>query len=360
LSSSTQCLLFTDEINVKPEVSIKGPRMVFRAQPGEEGAEFEAVTHDPNRKDTSIRIEWFVRDGDKCPGTLDEALTAGVTRQDEGTPFHLRTSRLGPFCVWVIATDPHGARDFAAQKVEVINRPPKAVLVVMDPPAMAASGAPGMARAVLYNEIHLKAQPTDEDGDPLELRWTFTPPPGPAAMLACAVPPTAKEERCVRVALPGDYRYELRVHDGYIESEPATLTITAMPDAPPCIKLTQPQFDQVPRISPQANEVVTFTVLQVQDDGDPFPSAPNQPSLSSFVWQVRRGTTGKFARYTTPFSTFNILPDGTYGPGDVVQVRAEYYDRVKDRDFSRCNDEAASCALVPGCFQWVGWTVVFR
>jgi hypothetical protein len=49
---------------------------------------------------------------------------------------------------------------------------------------------------------------------------------------------------------------------------------------------------------------------------------------------------------------------GSFVIGDVVQIRVEYQDRV-GRSLSSCDANADRCELVPGCAQWVTWTVYF-
>ena len=71
-------------------------------------------------------------------------------------------------------------------------------------------------------------------------------------------------------------------------------------------------------------------------------------------------------RVSAIFDSFTI-PAREYQPGDQIEVRVEYWDRldVEDpqaRDFAaRCNPDDPVCELVPssGCYQWITWTVEY-
>src|SRR5262249_32664247 len=70
---------------------------------------------------------------------------------------------------------------------------------------------------------------TDSDGQPLTYAWSLlTKPAGSNAMLsdASSAQPTFVAD------LPGDYVVQLKVNDGYLDSAPATVTISTN-DVPP-------------------------------------------------------------------------------------------------------------------------------
>jgi len=352
--SSTQCLLYTDPINVKPEVTIT--EFPSASLTRKQSAHFAARAHDPDQDAASLRLTWYLGDG-ACPTNLDQAMTMGE-RQGTSATMDFTPTELGPFCAWVVVTDEHGARAFDARPGEVDNRPPTAALAVLAPPeAVGKSGVPSVA---LYSELRLSgAGSADPDGDALTYSWRILLPDNTTAMPdACAAP--APTDLCYVVRAPGAHRFELRVRD-QATTNPAPLVQEVMvrPDAPPCVVRTDPPFD-LASLAPDSREPLVFRVLEVQDDGDPLPAPAGRASDSTFVWYARPGTSGAFDRYFRSLDQLSI-PAVSYQPGDVLQVRVEYRDRIKDRQLG-CGDQDLFCPHAPEapCHQMVGWTVNFR
>jgi hypothetical protein len=343
---STQCLLYTDPINVKPEVTItEAPASLRRNQK----APFTARAHDPDQDAASLALTWF--QGPSCPTTLAEA--AAAEPQGTGTRTEIERSDLGDFCVWVMATDQHGASAFDARSSKVENQPPTAELTVVAPQQMMVTA--GLDSVELYSLVQLSGTSShDDDHDDLTYAWTIVLPDFSVAKPdACATPSAA--QLCYRMRVPGKHRFELRVRDGLADSAPVALELTARPDAPPCVVSTDPSFD-LPTLTRDSRREVSFHVLSVQDDGDAFPPGTSD---STFVWYLREGSTGPFVRQIRGLTDFPI-PAGKYHPGDVIQVRFEYRDRIKERALG-CPDDGLFCPQAPEatCHQRVGWTVSF-
>jgi hypothetical protein len=112
------CLLFTDDFNKAPQVKIDGPPALFRG----EARRFAAVVQDD---DVASQLEWGVVEGG-CPMTLADADTArrkGGSTGDQTTFDLPKITKAGPSCVYVIVTDRSRARNFAALKIDVKDRP---------------------------------------------------------------------------------------------------------------------------------------------------------------------------------------------------------------------------------------------
>jgi hypothetical protein len=137
------------------------------------------------------------------------------------------------------------------------------------------------------------------------------------------------------------------------------MQVSVMPDAPPCIQQTEPPFG-LPRVVAFASERTNIQVVEVGDDGDPFPSRPGQLSQPPFVWRFGYAGTGVPNRLvSTTMPSISFAPD-TFRPGDEVEVRLDVLDRVMDRDFRACEGKL-DCELEAGsgCRQRVSWKVSF-
>jgi hypothetical protein len=350
----TGCLLYTDPINVKPQVVIHAPEQIFRGQP----ATFTAMATDPDQDPATLRLEWFEgQDGAPCPTDADEAVRDQTARRGVSRDLILERKTLGRFCVWVVVTDRYGARGFAAHPAEVRNRAPTATITLINPTLAGATTSDPLAIA-LYSDVHLSgATSEDADGDRLDFRWTLIGPKGqPVTPSKCLID-AVEASVCFRADAPGAYRVDLLVTDGIDESKPARQEILAEPDAPPCIRETDPPVGlrQIVRF---ADAETTFEVRRVEDDGDPFPAPPGRTTDSAFVWQYREGN-DDFERTTaTSLSTFGFPPN-RFRPGAELEVRLQYFDRVRNRDLRTCALDQPVCELRPGCYQWVTWTVRF-
>jgi hypothetical protein len=367
--SSTQCLLFAESPNVQPEVKLDGPAEVRKTVK----ATFTAMVSD-DQDPRSVRVQWFVRN-ESCPASVSEAMleplaavgnTHSVTRMNEGA-----------FCLGAIATDAQGASAFAARRFEVVNQPPVANLKMVAPSArITPVGPSGTTMAVevpLYSEVRLSGAGSEDPDDPqdkLRYQWKVTAPAGAGEPATCGAGSVVADgpEICRRLAVSGDYIFELIVRDGQAESNMVPLTVVVQPDALPCFERTEPPHDLargadgLPPVVITAYELpYTFRVLAVRDDGDPYPT-PAGGSPGSFSWQWRlleQPTPPPFERLTDTTLTSFTIEAKRYSPGDELEVRVDY----RDRKPNRCLDGTAAdqCQSPPdsGCFQRVSWRLKF-
>ena len=121
-----------------------------------------------------------------------------------------------------------------------------------------------------------------------------------------------------------------------------------------------------------ADQINAFTINRVEDDGDPYPSSVPFGSTASpagFVWFIRDyPPSDPFQRWTGSGPTLTI-PEKTYSPQQMIQVRVEYHDRVTacqprtpgcDAVFAACDPNATICYSSDFRVEWVTWTVEFR
>jgi hypothetical protein len=357
---STQCLLYTDSLNVDPEVTISTDRSTFMRN---EPAQFTAVARDPDQSSSTLALAWFERPGSECPRTPREAADPAY-RLSDGTAIERQHAEAGAYCLWVIATDQDGATALATRPYTVTNRAPVGVIAVEAPQDASAAakivGAPAPIDVALFSEVRLSAaESTDPEGDKLTYRWRITLPDGTAAQpQPCTQSAEARVVSCYVVVTPGLHRFELDVSDGSDPGMPVVQPVMALEDAAPCVVSTTPAFGLT---RPQnSEEALTLKVDQVTDDGDPFPPRPGQVSQATFTWYSRKLPATTFERWKTHAPWLDV-PANHARPGDVIEFRLQYGDRVKDRELG-CDPDALNCppALDRKCHQWVGWTVVYK
>jgi hypothetical protein len=359
------CLLYTETFNVPPEVVLDGPTEVFRNQP----AIFTAVATDTHEKPESLRYSWYQREVSRaqdCPtnsvdaeaqiGMPTTTMIGGLPDQAAALQIEVRLPKFSFFCVWVLVTDRAGAKGFAGKPFEVTNRAPTATVVLLSP---APLGETSPKRIPLFSNVRVSALSSkDPEGEPLQYRWRITGRSGEAINPSPCVD-GIPSQLCHKLNASGDFTFELRVSDGTIESPPAVLPLTVMPDAPPCIQQTEPPFG-LPRVVAFASERTNITAVEVTDDGDPFPAPPGQPTQTTFVWRYGFIAGGEPVRRVTNLPSISFAPD-TFRAGDEIFVQLDVLDRVANRDFSACG-ENMQCQSEPGpvtCWQRVIWKVGF-
>ncbi len=349
VSGATGCLLYTDSINVAPTVTITAPDAILRGQP----AMFQAVARDANQAADTLAYAWGTGDG-ACP---DEAKAAGKIVATTGPAFAVTpTQANATFCVWVFVTDSDGARAFATSPLASRNLPPTPMIQLVSPVAGTTYE--------LYSQFRVSAAGS-RGLDSLSYRWGVTRPDGTILVPStCADPTDAQSEICFAAGVPGTFRVDLWAKDSIEESQqPATTVLTVEPDRPPCIRATTPDF-VLPQIIQNPLEDLAFQVLHVDDDGDPIPAPDGQAASGShFVWSWREGTSGTFQRAAGFRGATFSFRGKTFRTGDLVQLRAEYQDRVRpERDLESCRShDVGRCESKPasGCYQWVTWTVQY-
>jgi hypothetical protein len=353
-----QACLFTDNINTKPQVQIVVPPGPF--SPG------QTVTVSAKAYDAdggNIRLEWSTSETPKgCPLTLDPSQRPQMTTTS--LPGHPTFSVPPPkdpqsaVCVWVLATDDQGATSYDAKTISYQDRPPQAVITVLEPTAMATNGL-----YELYSTFHLSsATSSDPDGDMLappmwqllEIPDTAKPVPTLAPCPSTTMPdPTVQ---CLDVGgFAGKYTIGLTVFDGFLPSMVAMKTLFVDNDHPACVSKTEPVSAASPIVL-DPGEARTLTITEILDDGSPLPTpVDGTHKPPTFQWKVSRngGAPSTIAGYENLNAL--TLPAGTYATGDEVVVTATISDGVTMHLEPACNPGCPT-----GCPQSASWTVDYR
>jgi hypothetical protein len=345
-------------VNVPPIVVLKAPRQMFKNQK----SLFTVEASDTDQRPETLGFSWFQQEVARekpCPGTAADAQrqVTSVVPLGRSANQDVTLPGFGTFCVWVIVTDQDGASGFAGERFEVSNQPPTARLELLAPKPLRVVDP--IRYVPLYSNVRVSAAGSeDPEREPLEYRWKITGRGGDG-IAASPCDGANLSQLCHRLDGPGDYRFELRVWDGTMESAPETLPLLVMPDAPPCIQQTEPPFG-LPRVVAFSTERLNVSVTEVNDDGDPFPAPPGQLTQTTFVWRYRYVGSTEFERRVSNMPSVSFAPE-TFRPGEELEVRLDVIDRVPDRDFSACG-EGLQCQIESGsgCWQRVSWRVSFR
>jgi hypothetical protein len=345
------CLLFTDPINMPPTVKlVMDPAQIWHGQP----AAFQANVSDPNGD--TVTLDWAYVSG-PCS---DDAVPGPALRARGQSNYAVPGSETAmPFCVWVFATDSHGATAAPAHsQVDPLDHAPVAAISVVRP-------NPVPPVFPLYSTLEFSgAGSTDADATDLpNLMYHFglvgQPPGSQASVVPCLID-TDPKFTCLTPDKPGDYQVQLVVNDGQAQMNSVTKTVTVAPDALPCLGSTMPVISASPIVRLSNDPDVMFSVTVV-DDVDPFPAGPL--GVAHFSWFLGHGTDpveylGRdFASYSVPAGAFVI--------GDNARVRVEIRDDQNQDKIAAallsCGDEPR-CAAVPGsgCLQRMTWTVEYR
>ena len=347
------CLLFTDSVNTAPTVEIDLPNGPFNRG---DTIEISATVTDPDGG--PIKLEWSTSTG-PCPMPPDVHQRPPTTFESfDGTPFMLPfPSDPATLCVWVLATDPHGATAFDAKPVTSDDRAPTALITVLEPTTMANNGL-----FELYSTFHLSAATSsDPDGDPVvKPMWQLLGMPQTAKtdlkLMPCPSTTPTDFLQCLDVGgVPGMYTIGLTVSDGFMPSATAIKTLMVDDDHPACVSKTDPSTDASPIVL-DPGEAKTLTITEILDDGSPLPvPVEGTHTPPTFAWQVRRnaGTWTTIAGYDD-VNAFT-LPANAYTPGDVVDVNVTISDGVAMHLQPACDPRCPS-----GCPQSAQWTMEYR
>jgi hypothetical protein len=360
LGCATGCLYLGDR-NEPPRVRIE------RRMAGEPAARGVSTTFAARAEDDDGAPDLIWAKGRHCPARLEDAAVVARTETGGGETFTVEPATLDDFCVWVIATDEHGARGWAALPVTVTNRAPTAVLSVAPEDDAVASIAPGAPASTydMFTEFVLRwAGSSDPEKDPLSPTFSVRDEGGrPVETRACRRE-TPDPATCFVAERPGPYRVELVLRDGPAgapktkESPPATATVRVHDDRPAAIRTSDPPPTVADVV--RSPEKLSFLVMAVDDDLDPYPAVGARgPILPPFRWSYRRGTSGPFVHLAPSWEERLAFAPEEFSYGETIQVRVEYQDRAAAKH-PPCRDvEAMRCpaARAGGGFRWVTWTV---
>lgn len=137
------------------------------------------------------------------------------------------------------------------------------------------------------------------------------------------------------------------------------VTVTVVPDHPPCLSQWAPIAPPVGATFPMTAPTL-FQVTVVKDDLDPYPGFPDDTVLGSpkFTWSLL--PPGGSTRL--PFGTTNhaSLDPSNYAPGDILELRVEIADR-KALPIT-CDQASPTCSVISdnACLQRLTWRVEVR
>jgi hypothetical protein len=350
------CVLFTPSINMAPTVSIVAPQTLGINM----ALTFKADVHDEHVD--SLRFAWGLVN-DKCPD--DGSVPADPTIVTS-TIATLTTPPLGSglFCVFVTVTDDQGASDHRTQGFE-IQDPPLGVAIGLDSISTRATDLPANIGVPLFADLqaHATVSGGPAGGPSPSIVWTLTPPNRPGMM---RLPCTDLDEAqvCFPVDESGTWTLAVTAKAGSLTAS-AMLPILVAPDQPPCIPSglsTDPPA--VDGLTQSPNKEMTFTVLDVSDDGDPWPPLPGQTSMLTFEWWWRLHGDTNFQRMVSPNSEKFSFAAGTFTDGALVDVLVEAVDRQQVNetppDFTACSGAVDRCSVHQACSHWIAWKVMVQ
>lgn len=303
---------------------------------------------DPDDDDTQdLTYTWTVTqpDGSSLSATdCPSQQTPAICSFTASTP--------GKYHVQVKATDAYQMDNSDSLDVMIAQDQPPTAFIERTSPLSTTTPLP------LFSTLTFSAaQSTDPDmvnGDTLSFVWKVTQPDGTDLSVTTCPSPQTPALCSFTVANPGTYHVQVTAKDSsHVASAPVSADVAVATDQPPCIVGFSPTTLNTIGFADQS---LTFQVSNVSDDGDPYTGSG--PTTGTFIWSYRTSTNGAFLRMPRYNSNRMDFVPGVFVIGDVIQIRVEYQDRVS-RNLSSCDPNADRCELLPGCAQWVTWTVSF-
>ena len=344
---------------------LEGPASVTSGQP----AVFTASYREEQEREAIDQSSLSWAKSDDCDSAVAAAVAAPA--QPGLVRFQYDRASRRAFCVAAVAHDEFGVEHpgtlMVSQPQITVTGPPADIHQVQPARRMIADEPQPMG---IFSDVRLAAAAAD-DLDPDEtwgFTWNVIRPDGTAFIPAsCTDARPPGSEVCFSPELPGTYQAQVIVTDGTLTASAPTFSLQVA-DLPPCIRDTEPLFASAPKLFEYYDRALIFRVRAVQDDGDPLPP-PARATQHAFRWSLRKQgaqPAGFERRVSATFSDFTV-PAHEYQPGDRIDVRVEYWDRLDLADptardvGSHCDPEAATCELIPGskCYQWITWTVEY-
>jgi hypothetical protein len=202
--------------------------------------------------------------------------------------------------------------------------------------------------------------------DGIALAWTVTAPPSAGSYRFDGIevaqdpgdPAHRKAGKRMTPTVPGTWDVEVIAQDQDGGTTTHDLSITVVPDQPPCLRQWLPTVPPAGATLPISVPTV-FQVPLVDDDVDPYPPISATPQLA-FAWSILRP--GAPQREVQAGATGNaiVLDPAAFRPGDVVELRVEIADR--QRTPLPCDDAAPTCSIrsSASCLQRQTWSVEAR
>ena len=366
------CFYF-DTINQRPGAQIE---VVDPDQPAKRGGAYavRALTDDPEGDYVTYGWRAYAC-GDAVPPAVEDCdadpIGTGSTRQFDFTIARLRADGTPPRQVKIIleAADEYGA----------IARPEPKLFVPVVPalPTVQLEATSKYATVdnasvfVVGTPIDLFARVGDTDDEPgtLDVAWTVFNPQHGVGTLAPHDPevlldPDPNYRQYGKVLTPnqpGTWEVEVVANDPTSQTAMDLVSVVVAADGEPCLGAVQPAVPPTGSALPMSQPTL-FRVPSVTDDLDPYPLVPNDPIFRApkFQWSIQ--APGGSTHVVVPSAAGNslALDPANYRVGDVLEVRAQIYDRKATT--IPCADGEATCSTIsqPTCLQRQTWRVEVR
>ena len=367
VAASAGCF-YVEPINQRPALDIRptSSTAVFRGSI----VTFEAVANDPEHQVVAFQWRAYVCT-DATAGTsalgcdLDPIFT-GVepTATFQVPPFRADPDGAGPevrrpveaLRVVLEGRDDHGAAARPEQEL---------TLAVQNALPSLALRVASMTGTVVTTPIEVYARYGDLDDTPdnVTLEWTaFSPSQVPAPLVEIAVPSDGdpahlQQGRTFTPQVTGNWDIRVSAVDkagGHFDDH---LTVTVVPDAPPCLDVWEPAA--VEQVLPVTAPTL-FRVIQVRDDLDAFPRTSAAPFVGEpeFAWSIKVGA-GPRQALSNAVPSLAFDPQA-YAPGTRVELRVQIFDR--NHTPIGCVDDAQTCSVISqlACIQRQTWLVEAR
>jgi hypothetical protein len=251
------------------------------------------------------------------------------------------------------------------------NHPPVAAITMLKP--ILASDA---SKVPMYAEIELSsADSVDAENDDLTFVWSLTHVDPHSGLPVKTYPGTCSRPQnelswCLVPDVPGSYTVQLTARDPFTGPDdppvpPSTVTrvIEVAADQLPCLLPTNldPQVATLPALDPSMPAM--FTVLRVDDDGDPSPPRLGSSGRLHFNW-YKGLANGPLEYLGNDVPAYTVNPE--YSSGDEVVVRVEIFDRNVDAIraiLQECGESKDICGEIVGqsvCNQRMTWHLRYQ
>jgi len=357
---------YADPINQRPSITIDGEptEAVHRG----DHLELFAVAEDPDGH--YVQYQWRAY---ACTEALGEAgcdqfpfadgllqtfpIDVPIRLADDTTPVSLLR-------VVLVAKDELGATSRPEEELflPIVNRAPT---LELDRSSRYAF--------VTATPIEIAAKVGDADDGPaavLPLMWeVFGPPLGDTANALADLtidqdledPAHLQFGKIFTANVPGEWTIRVTATDPLDGATTESTMITVAVDGPPCLAQVLPIVPTGGAALPITDPTL-FRVPVVIDDLDVYPPQPDDEVLgtTTFAWSVK--APGQATHVAIPGAIGNsfAVDPASYTPGDIIEVRAEIFDRTNDVLLCPDGDPTCSVISLPTCIQRQTWRVEVR
>lgn len=226
---------------------------------------------------------------------------------------------------------------------------------------------------VTATPIQIFAKLADADDGPAAVRplaWeVFGPPLGDTtnALVELTIPQDPDDLEHLQFGktftanVPGEWTIRVTATDPLDGTTTASTMITVAADGPPCIAQVLP-IVPTGGVALPITDPTLFRIPVVVDDLDVYPPRPDDVVLGTprFVWSVKAPGQATHAAISGAIGNSLAVDPASYTPGDIIEVRAEIFDRTNDTLL--CPDVDPTCSVIslPTCIQRQTWRVEVR